>query len=468
MNKALIYIGHITLLVTALLAVIFYKERVIWVDPGQQVFEMINEGGYKIFVGRYSMVINQTIPLIAIKLGLPLKTILISYSLSFVLIYYICFLISVYLFKNTPAGLCIALVPLIIRQAFGHSISEAWLGIAYSGVFYALLNYYDAWKAKGSGFIFLFYLLNIIIIAINYFIHPITILTLGFAIGFTYLNKKAYKAGYIYVVSICVLVIYMLKFLFPANQHEESFFAGLKMADTLLPQILSLPIIKFISFAFLKIYIFIFVPLIISVILYLREKKMILISFVILYALLEIVIASLAFYKGDGHFALESRLIPLCMIVIIPLTEVIRHHKRNWLTIITTITIIGTSFVIMVSEVNKVHTRRIRHYTNLLSSVEKYPERKFYMNQTIGRNSAINSWGSAVETLLLSSLNGKENSRTIFLVKPGMDVKIGLNYWPCVFLWAPWWIFSNEDMLDKKYFDLKCTPYREIENPENQ
>lgn len=468
MNKSLINIGHLSLLVTTILAIMFYKERVIWVDPGQQVFEMINEGGYKIFVGRYSMAINQTIPLIAIKLGMPLKHILLAYSLSFVFIYYICFIISVYWFKNIPAGLCIAFVPLIIRQAFGHSISEAWLGIAYSGVFYALLNYYHQWKAKGIKFILLFYFLSFLIIAINYFIHPITMLTIGFAIGFTFLNKKEFRSVHIYIVTFIVLFIYLLKFIFPANHHEENFFAGLKMADQLIPQLFNLPIIKFIAFAFFKIYLFILIPFFISAILYIKKKRIMLLLFVAGYALFEVLVASLAFYKGDAHFALESRLIPLVMIIMIPFIELLQTMRKNYLVIIGMLAGLTISHVILISEVRKVHTRRINHYENLLSEVGHYPERKFYMNESTKRHSAINSWGPAVETLLLSSLNGKENSRTIFVVKKDMNVTVGLHYWPCVFLWAPWWIFANEDMLNKKYFDLGCTSYREIENPENK
>jgi len=467
MNKSLINLGHLSLLVTTILAIVFYKERVIWVDPGQQVFEMINANWYKVYVERYSMVINQTIPLIAIKLGMPLKHVLLAYSLSFVLIYYLCFIICVYGFKNTAAGVCIAFTPLIIREAFGHSISEAWLGIAYSVVFYALLNYYHRWKKKGWGYIILFYFLALIIITVNYFIHPITLFTLGFALVFTYLNHSEYKSSHIYILTLLVAVVYLLKFLFPSTTHEDSFFAGVKMADQLLPKLFTLPIIKFILFAFFKIYLFVLIPLFISIILYIKNKKWLLMAFVITYALVEVLIASLAFYKGDGHFAMESRLIPLIMTLIIPFVELIKDRKKNYIMIGGIFLVLTLSYISLIKDVKLVHTRRINKYKELLTMVEKYPERKFYMNETIERNSAINSWGPAVETLLLSSLEGKENSRTIFVVKKGMNVHEGLHHWPCVFLWAPWWMFANEEKLNKKYFDLKCTQYLEIKNPDN-
>src|SRR5688500_6624249 len=100
MKRHLIILGHLSLIITAILAIYFFKERVLFVDPGQQLFEMINEQNFKVFVGRHSMMINQTIPLIGIKMGLSLKTLMILYSISFVIIYYLCFLLSVYKFKN--------------------------------------------------------------------------------------------------------------------------------------------------------------------------------------------------------------------------------------------------------------------------------------------------------------------------------------------------------------------------------
>ncbi len=467
MNKSLINIGHLSLLVTTILAIVFYKERVIWVDSGQQVFEMINEDWYKVYVGRYSMVINQTIPLIAIKLGMPLKHILLAYSLSFVFIYYLCFIICVYGFKNTAAGVCIAFTPLLIRQAFGHCISEAWLGVAYSVVFYALLNYYHQWKSKGKWHILLFYTLALLIIAINYFIHPITLFTIGFALGFTYLNNREHKNYHIFILAFLVVAIYLLKFLFPSTGHEDNFFAGVKMADQLLPQLFTLPIIKFLIFAFFKIYIFILIPLLISFLFLLKEKKYLVITFIIFSILFQILICSLAFYKGDGPFALESRLIPLIVMVIIPFAEILKLKKRNYIVISGIMLALVLSYFSLIKEVRITHTKRINHYKSLLAQVEKYPERKFYMDETTNGNSAINSWGSSVETLLLSSLEGKEKSRTIFLVKKGMNVEEGLHYWPCVFLWVPWWVFSKEDALNKKYFDLQCTQYIKIQNPEN-
>ncbi len=463
MRKPLILIGHLSLLITAILAIVFYKERVLFVDPGQQLFEMINGNSYKVFVHRYSMVINQTIPLIAIKLGLPLKYVVMSYSLSFVIIFYLSFLIAVYGFKNVPAGLSIALAPIFVRMAFGHSISEAWLGVAYSAVFYAILNYYDTWRKKGILFITLFYLLIVIIVGINYFIHPVTLFTVGFAIGFTYFNKKAFKDPYIYIVGLIVVAIYLYKFLFPAHSHEERFFEGIRKADELLPKLRKLPVLEFFMIYFYKIYIGGAILLLITGIVFIKTKKFPVLLFTILFAVFYFIIACMAFYRGDAPFALESRLIPLAFILMIPFVEAIKEKKRSYVLIAGISIMMIYSFVDLTRMVNYTHTKRIRFYKQALKESEKYPEHKFYVYLPDEGPNPINSWGSAVETLLLSSLEGKENSRTIIFVKRNVDIMTGMHHWPCVFLWVEWFMFYPEDWMSKRYFNLQCTEYREMQ-----
>ncbi len=465
MKKYLIWLGHLSLLVTAILAVFFYKERVFFVDPGQQLFEMINEGGFKVFVHRYSMVINQSIPLLAIKLGLPLKYITIAYSLSFVIIFYICYLIAVYGFKNIAAGLGIAFAPIFIRMAFGHSISEAWLGIAYSAVFYALLNYYHVWKKKGPVFIALFYFLMIVVIGINYFIHPITLFTVAFSIGFTYFYKKEFRSSHIYIVGMLILVVYLHKFAFPAHPHEERFFEGIKNADKLLPQLGQLPVLEFFRLYFYQIYLPGILLLVGAIFYFIKDRRIISYFFVIIFSAFYVVIACLAFYKGDAPFALESRLIPLAFMLILPVAEILKEKKENILFISGLVVILFYSYTNLYSLVKQTHTKRIAFYEHMLSESMKFPERKFFVYLPEGENTPVNTWGSAVETLMLSSLEGKENSRTIIFVDRKTDITSGINFWPCVFLWVRWYMFFPEDWLNKRYYNLQCTKYRELIYP---
>lgn len=466
MKKHLILLGHLSLIVTAILAIYFFKERVLYVDPGQQLFEMINEGNYKVFVGRHSMMINQTIPLIAIKMGLSLKTLMIVYSISFVVIYYLCFLLSVYKFKNIPAGLTIAFAPILIRMMFGHSIAETWLGIGYAGLFYAALNYKDHLSSKFSFRKAPYYLLLIFLILVNYYMHPSTLFLLGFALGFTCIQKGHLFKPWPYILGLIILAIYSYRFFFTSFTYEENFFSGLKDAPDNIQHIFNSYVFKFFSFHFWNNYVWLIVLLTAGIFWNILRKNYSLILFSIGYMVIYVLIAALAFFKQYNEMLNEARFLPLIFMCIIFLAEAIKSEKKSYPISLAFVMILSISYWQLFNTVREFHSPRIAMYQKLIKDTEQFPERKFYSFKEKCWESKLNSWGMAVETLMLTSMEDKNKSRTIYFFNRSEVPDTNLMKNNCTFLWVAWWTYYFEDFFNKKYFDLGCSPYREIRNPE--
>jgi hypothetical protein len=412
------------------------------------------------------MAINQLLPLVCIKLGLPLRYIVIAYSLSFVLIYYLCYVIAVYGFKSVAGGLSIAFVPIVIRLAFGHSISEAWLGVVYSGVFYALLSNYQRWNKKGKVIIFVYYFLMVLLILINYFIHPLSFFTVGFAIGFNFLHQRNFKSPHLYIAGMIVIMLYTYQFLFPGDDHNQGFFEGIKNADQYFPRLFQLPLINYFRHAFWTTYFYAICLLVITIILYIKEKKFSILFFVVGFILLYIIIACLAFYAPDSHTSMESRFIPILFFIMIPLVERIRNGRRKGSMVYLLAIALICSYVSLVKMVTKFHTPRIALYEYVLKETKKYPTRKFCIRLPTNRYHVVNSWGSAAETLLLSSMNGREHSTTILFYDDNFGAHAAPEGIKCLFLWVPWYPYTMENnILNKKYFDLQCSKYQELPYP---
>jgi len=463
MKKQLIVIGHLSMLITAILSIYFYKERVLYVDSGLQVYDIINNEKPSILLSRYSLVITQIIPLLAVKLGLPLKYILLSYSISFVAIYYLCYLICIYGYKNITAGISIALVPLILRFAFGAAICEAWAGVVYSCLFYAHLHHYSKLKSKKIKQLIIYYILLLFLILLNYFIHPSTLFTLVFAIVFNILYYKEFKAFRHFFSLIVIILLYAYKFIFPHNGYEESFFTGIKIADQLIPVFYQLPIVMFAKKFFFSNYLIIILVNIFTIALSIKHKKVYISIFTLFFSLIYLIVASISFYKGDAWFMLESRLIPLVFFATIPLLQIIVEHKNNFIYPALLSIVIIFSYYTLSNAVLNVQTKRIKAYEYYINESKKYPEKKFYVflpsEETI---TPFNSWGSSHETLMLSSLYGKEESRTINFLYSFQSIDGVLNGYPCVFLGVNYRFLTNEENINKKYFDLKCSKYREL------
>lgn len=82
-NKHYFSLGLMAFLAISLLAGYFFRERVALLDAAYQLFMLIYKGDFAIQSGRFGAVVTQVFPLISVKLGLSLKMVMLSYSLSF-------------------------------------------------------------------------------------------------------------------------------------------------------------------------------------------------------------------------------------------------------------------------------------------------------------------------------------------------------------------------------------------------
>lgn len=463
MKKTLLLTSHISLLITAVLAILFYKERCLFIDPGVQLFEMINEEGFKIYAGRYSMVVNQALPLAGIRMGLPLPWLMMLYSLSFVLVYYACFLLSVYGFRNIAAGVTIAFSPLVLGQAFAHSISEGWLGLVYSATFFAALSSYSRQAGRGLFRRLLYFLILLLLAGLNYFIHPSTLFTMGFAWVFLLITDKETRRWPFFAIGLLMILPFLVKFFFPATAYEDSFFGGIRKAPELVSHFGSLPIMHFIKMNWMRLYGGLLALIFITLLGWASRRRYLTAGWLLAAFIGYLLIAAFAFYIPSAGFALESRLIPLGMIVLVPFGSLIAQWERSPLLTVLLVLLMGWSYIRIYSDTRLHHTARLHTYETLLEQTHDSDGRKFYT--FYDPRQMEHSWGASSEVLMLSAMEGKENCRTIYFFKTGQAPDPVLLQPDCSFLWLPWWKQLQTDKLNPRYFQLDCGPCLPLPGP---
>ena len=77
-------IANFFFLVSAIFAVYYYKERCLYIDSAFQILKMISFKNFNFEAARYGVFFTQILPILAIKLSLPLKVVLIITSLMYV------------------------------------------------------------------------------------------------------------------------------------------------------------------------------------------------------------------------------------------------------------------------------------------------------------------------------------------------------------------------------------------------
>ena len=112
-NRTYSLFGHSSFLVLFAFSVIYVLERNLYADSAGYIFEMLNFERLAPQVGRLSAMIPQSITLLAIKMGLSLKTIFYFHSVSYILIFYLVWLLIHYGIKNKAVGLFLILLLLL-------------------------------------------------------------------------------------------------------------------------------------------------------------------------------------------------------------------------------------------------------------------------------------------------------------------------------------------------------------------
>lgn len=134
-------LGYLTLLLLCVFSQLFYRERMLFADLPFQSFLLLNSGTYQIMVNRFGVVIVQTLPLIALKLGAGLELFLRLYSLAFPLFFLFVYWLMVRVLRHEWMGLVlVAVCTLIVYDSFYWAVSEQRQGLAVVLLYFAFLQ----------------------------------------------------------------------------------------------------------------------------------------------------------------------------------------------------------------------------------------------------------------------------------------------------------------------------------------
>src|SRR6185503_3183543 len=98
--KKIFFLGIIGYCVLLFFSLLFYKERTFFIDIAFHIFSIVTSGGLAIQNFRLGAIFTQLFPLLALKMNCSLAGIAITYSVGFILFYFICYLICGLVCKN--------------------------------------------------------------------------------------------------------------------------------------------------------------------------------------------------------------------------------------------------------------------------------------------------------------------------------------------------------------------------------
>ncbi len=462
MKLNLVKIGHLYFIFLFILSIVFYMERTLYMDCAYHCFNIINFKWFFIASQRYSVVIPEIIPLLFIVLKAPLSVILLSFSLSYTILYYSVFLLSAYTFKTPQVIFPIILVlTCFSEQSYFHIVTETHQGLIYCILLFSWINYYNIKAFKNP---IIFNLVSSLMIFLAFGAHPVTFFPILFIIGFFLIeswhnNTDDRKKIISYYVPLIILTLFgfiLRAILTPVHSYDGQFYS--QLTANIGWRFLTLYPIKFVFFHYI-LYAFPAVMVFTLFIYYRRSKKNVLLYYSVLSALVFFVILQLTFGKGDSDVMMEKNFMPFAIFIAIPLcyffvNKASDRQKKIILGMVFCSVVVGFTTEIAYSK----HIRkRIEFYNNLSSFTNETGKRKLLIPSSCAPSREIN-WAIGAETLLYSSLTGKENSMTAYINDGDTSHLNETN----LFLLVPFWKYSDESQLNSNYFDLGHQKYVNI------
>lgn len=460
-NFPFLLLGHLSFIVLFVLSFLFFKERILFSDTAFQFFKIVNFEKINIEASRYGAILPELPVLFAIKLGVNLKWLIIIYSGSFVLLYYLVFNCCVYLFKNVPAGLAvIVILTVCVSQSFFHPVTETHQSLVFSILLYAILQY------PGFRYPVIQYLLATAIIVLAFFTHPMAIYPLVFIIGYVAIEKRQLRSVAPYILILIVGVLALGKVMLTnENSYEGNFFSELLKSPS---AILDLPHAYSTKFFIKRIFglYFWLAFLELALVVYLVSKrKFITLVWQLASSGFLLVVTLIAYNKGDSDMLMERAFMPLALFVAVPfLNETIKYNSKfTFLKVVLFTIIIGISLNRIYMQ-GKVFQVRTKFNKELLSKTVQFPNRKFIISQNTLSRHILTFWSYSFETLILSAITDEIPTQTIYSANNPQELVKYTNGPNSVFLGTNFWLEWNIQSLNPKYFDLRDrTPYKIID-----
>ena len=141
------WLGYAIWLVMAVMSVAFYKERATFMDGGFQLTELINSGELGIYHHRLTNPLTQIMALIAIKMNLSLKVVMIAYSLNFIFFFALIYhFITTWCKNDFLAWTQISFFTLLTTDSFYFLTPEFYQGMSLLLLWFAMILRFDFWQ----------------------------------------------------------------------------------------------------------------------------------------------------------------------------------------------------------------------------------------------------------------------------------------------------------------------------------
>ncbi len=400
-----------------LLSLYFWRQRVFMVDACFQSFLVISRQDWAFQVQRYGAAVVQGPMLLLVKLGAPLKTVLITYSLAFTVYPLLLFGLLVGMRRERFAWALALYFLLLTAHTFFWIQSELIQSTAFAVLTLAVFDQ-RTWRWWGR------LLLLLPLILLTLYTHPLGVVPLAF--GFTFLalgeevagrrgtalekRRLAWSAG---VLVFTLAIFYVKQFVLGTGSYDVTAVDMAKNIPLHLGNFFDLPAWKNFVDQIETTYQLMPPALIILLVWYGRRRQWLKIACVLLGIGGWLAIILPTWHYGAEQFYIESYYLMLAFFLGLPLALDVLPNVR------IRFALIGLGLVIlfrvgMILQVSEDYIEREHYIRQFVEQLQELPAQRYVIKEEeVNRYILKMNWSFAFETLMMSTVDDPDRPRTL-------------------------------------------------------
>lgn len=473
MNKRYYSIlGHGIFIVAIVFAVVWVYARVLYIDSAYQILKIINTNCFAVNDGRYSMILPEILPLLCCRLNMPLPVVLTAYSLSYVILAYILYNLTLYLFKDFKTAFVMVLTFICMRNTFMHSISETFQLMFYSMFLYALISFKP--NKNKSVYKCVHYIAILLFTALCVFIHPVAVFFLFFVLVYAFLENNNKIDDKIIIASISAIILVVLKFVLPSEGgRDATFLLPLPELFSKLPDILHSGSLRFFIQHFFDFYMLPSAMFIWTSIVYIKRHKLLKSIFYMGFNFCFFLITIWIYFEMDGPIAMERSFMPLMFFMAFPFVKEVLFESniriQKVLFVILALFLVNSMLRIALKA--EKYDSRLERMDYVLKEARSQKINKVLVSKDLSEEMGIPyNWGSGIESILYTSAKyGADSVSNLYVYQDLEELKGSSDLYSknCIgFL--PWWNYLSTKDLNPKYFHFREESFYVLSKKDSQ
>ncbi|RMG78136.1 MAG: hypothetical protein D6714_18605 [Bacteroidetes bacterium] len=402
------------------MSVVFFRERVLFLDAGFQVFKMVNESAPQIYHYRFSTLLVQWLPWLAFSLGAPLKWIMILYSASYVLFFGAIYHLIAGRLKNEYLGWALLLLfTLLALDSFYFVQSEFYIGLALLLLAYAWLLRHPELPVRQT------FPVCLVLFVFIVFSHKMTAIPFAFLWLFFLLREPRLRHKKYGAVLLLFIALAAFKSAFFTNWYEAA--KGAAFTDNLrrfFPDYTQIPALKISLQRFLSDYPIFPLSLFLVTAFYLFAHKTGRIprpafartkcALIWGFSALQICLYALADPDSPYRFYAEINYLPLTLFVAVPL--LFDAGKMMGTKTLAGIGALLLFRLFIIAQNHAPYEQRIDWMRRQFTLAHTHHTNRLLMRQQdVPMNRLIQHWAIPYNSLLLSAMEHPDSAKTIFI-----------------------------------------------------